>query len=181
MLVITMKKDTIARFWILIVLMMPVSLFAEQFCQPENILSTAPGSRYDIRENGTVEDKNTGLVWLRCVQGKSGENCQTGSAIELTWAAALQYIAKVNEKGVAGYSDWRMPNIRELSTLVELQCVEPAISLDAFPFSPASHVWSSSPYHFYTHYSWYVDFTNGAATYDERIVNKQLRLVRDAN
>lgn len=76
------------------------------------------------------------------------------------------------------YNDWRLPNIRELSTLVEPQCAGPAVNSEIFPNTPATHVWSSSPYNFYTHYSWYVDFANGAPTYDLRTALKNIRLVR---
>ncbi len=174
-----MKKNTLIFLFSLLLLLVPLSLFAAQFCQPENILATAPLARYESPGKGLVSDKETGLMWRQCVEGVNGEACDNGAPVELTWAEALLYPGSINKGGLAGFSDWRIPNIRELSTLAELQCVTPAMNLQMFVNAPSSHVWSSSPYHFYTHYSWYVDFNNGAATYDERIVKKHLRLVRD--
>jgi len=154
--------------------------FAEQLCQSESIVSTAPSANFLDLGDGSVVDQVTGLMWRKCPEGLSGENCELGELVTLTWAGALQYAPKINDgAGFAGYHDWRLPNIRELSTIVDLQCANPAINTDVFPSTPVSHAWTSSPYHFYTHYSWYVDFSSGAPTYDERISQKSVRLVRD--
>lgn len=153
----------------------------EPICQPENIIATTPDSRFVVNENGTVNDMQTGLMWKHCAEGKSGVQCKEGEVLEMNWAEALLYMSEHNTDGASGYNDWRLPNIRELSTLVESQCAHPAINSEIFPNTLPSHFWTSSPYHFYTHYSWYVDFGYGSPTYDERIRKKLLRLVRDAN
>ncbi|WP_188150212.1 DUF1566 domain-containing protein [Teredinibacter waterburyi] len=153
---------------------------AEQNCQTDTIAASTPLERFKQSEDGTVVDADTGLMWRECLEGVTGASCDEGEPVALTWAGALTYVPTLNANGgFAGYSDWRLPNIRELSTLVELQCSNPAMNVVVFENAPSTHVWASSPYHFYTHYSWYVDFSNGAATYDERIVSKTLRLVRD--
>jgi hypothetical protein len=86
-----------------------------------------------------------------------------------------------NKNGFAGHTDWRVPNIRELGTLVELQCFQPSINSAVFPNTPNRPVWSSSPYlpapDFYT---WQVDFQNGSIYSDDRTKTKYLRLVRDS-
>lgn len=156
--------------------------YGEQYCQRENTLASTPDSRFFVQQKGTVTDQKTGLMWKTCLEGISGENCNDGEYYLYNWAVALNYVGTMNElQGFAGFRDWRLPNIRELSTLVELQCVNPAINLALFPNAPAIQTWTSSPYHFYTHYSWLVDFALGAPSYDERIQEKSLRLVRDHN
>lgn len=151
-----------------------------QNCQTEHIAPSAPQSRYQQNKDGTVVDKETGLMWRDCLEGVTGEACGKGEPLALTWADALLYVPKLNSQGgFAGYTDWRLPNIRELSTLAELQCGDPAINLAVFPNAASSDVWSSSPASFFKHYSWYVDFKTGAFTYGERVKAKAVRLVRD--
>ena len=148
-------------------------------CQPENIPASTPTERFVDNADGTVTDTLTDLVWKKCAEGLSGADCSEGEPLEENWAEALLHLAEVNKKGDSGYKDWRMANIRELSTIVEYQCVYPAVNSEVFPNTPSIQIWTSSPYHFYTHYSWHVDFGEGRATYDERIRDKGLRLVRD--
>lgn len=155
--------------------------FALQECRTDTIKASAASERYEVLAGGSVVDAQTGLQWLRCVEGLNGESCEQGEPVMLNWAEALLHVNKVNVAAVEGQSDWRLPNVRELNSLVELQCANPSINAAIFPATPAVHTWTSSPYHFYTHYSWFVDFSSGAVTYDERIQGKALRLVRNAN
>lgn len=158
-------------------LTMPV--VAEQRCIPESVVSTAPEAQYVQSIDGTVTDNAHHLMWKRCLEGKTGDACDLGTLKKVHWADALLWIATHNTKGFAGFSDWRLPNVRELATLTEVQCQTPAINRDVFANAPAVHVWSSSPYHFYTHYSWYLDFDRGVTSYDDRQAEKALWLVRN--
>lgn len=152
---------------------------AEQQCFSDVIVSTAKAEQYQLHNDGTVSDHKNHLMWKRCLEGMAGEACESGILKKVHWADALLWIARKNIEGFAGYTDWRLPNVRELSTLAEMQCRAPAINLDVFTNAPAEHVWSSSPYHFYTHYSWYLDFNRGVTSYDDRQAEKALWLVRD--
>ncbi|HEX7025664.1 MAG TPA: DUF1566 domain-containing protein, partial [Gammaproteobacteria bacterium] len=140
-----------------------------QRCQTGTIVSTTPSTRYQQNKNGTVVDTETGLMWRICLEGAAGEACDQGEPLAATWAEALLYVPTFNGKGgFAGHTDWRLPNIRELGTLAELQCFNPAINLGIFPNAASIGVWSSSPALFHAHYSWYVDFEIGALAYGER-------------
>jgi hypothetical protein len=155
----------------------------QQVCHRANMTATAPTSRFQQHDDGTVTDQETGLMWRRCVEGLKGKDCNKGKALEFSWAGALNYASSLNkDEGFADYRDWRVPNVRELSSLLELQCARPAINLEIFPNTlPAAHAWSSSPYNFYAHYSWYVNFESGDIHTTERVKPKQLRLVRGIN
>lgn len=88
-----------------------------------------------------VLDTATGLIWQRCAQGQtwSGSSCN-GAASLLTHAAALQ--AALN----AGQG-WRLPNIKELSSLALRDRYGPAFDLVVFPAAPVSdteYFWSST-------------------------------------
>jgi hypothetical protein len=141
--------------------------------------ASTPDSQLTDNGNGTVTDTKTGLVWKQCVEGLSGATCNSGSAGAFTWQTALQQPGVVNDNGgFAGYSDWRLPNIKELRSIVEEKCVDPAINLTKFPNTPSSVVWSGSPLAGHSDYAWIVHFVNGYSYFVNRNDNLQVRLVR---
>jgi Protein of unknown function (DUF1566) len=98
-----------------------------------------------------VLDTATGLIWQRCALGQSwsGSTCE-GTASLLTHAAALQAALQAS----AGGTPWRLPNIKELSSLALRDRYGPAFDLTAFPAAPVSdaeyfwsstHLWVASP------------------------------------
>ena len=108
-----------------------------QNCEPDYPPST-PNERFEEPGDGTVKDKQTGLIWKRCLQGLSGTDCSQGDALALNWEQALQQ-AEAN-------LGWRVPNIKELQSIVEQQCFDPALNLQIFPGNTdTSNVWSSTP------------------------------------
>jgi hypothetical protein len=58
--------------------------------------------------NGTVTDNATGLMW-------SKSDSQKG----MNWQEALQWVQNKNKEKYLGYSDWRLPNAKELHTIVD--------------------------------------------------------------
>ncbi|WP_177428214.1 Lcl C-terminal domain-containing protein [Candidatus Venteria ishoeyi] len=124
-----------------------------QTCDP-SIEATAPASRFDINGDGTVTDRKTGLMWKQCLEGLSGIDC-TGTASTTTWEVAL---SAAEDSTFAGYNDWRLPNIKELASIVERKCMNPAINLSVFPVSPG-FAWSSTPRVNYPEKVWGIQFS----------------------
>ena len=151
-----------------------------QICNPESIPASTPDSQLQDNGDGTVTDLKTRLMWKQCVEGQSGSDCASGNAENFGWRQALLRAQTVNSSGgFAGFSDWRLPNIKELSSLVEWQCWEPAINLTRFPNASSDSVWSSSS-SVGIYSAWYVDFKNVHIwPYDKANYNR-LRLVRSA-
>ena len=160
-----------------------------QTCQPESIPASTPDSQLQDNGDGTITDRKTGLMWKQCSEGQSGADCASGSAEPFTWQQALQRTQAVNRSGgFAGASDWRVPNIKELHSLVEQQCQRPAINLTRFPNTSSGYdvvVWSSSAtlggatdLAGSTDSAWAVYFGYGVVSYYHKSGVAQLRLVR---
>jgi hypothetical protein len=93
----------------------------------------------------------------------------------------LQHAAAVNAGTVGGqhgYTDWRLPNRNELTSIVELGCSWPTINTTVFPNTPSSNFWSSSPPADYSVDAWYVCFSYGNASNYGKSNSFAVRLVR---
>lgn len=112
---------------------------------------------YDMQytDNGdkTVTDNSTSLMWA---QNDSGEG--------MDWVEALKY---ANESKLAGYSDWRLPNSKELQSLVDYEKTEfPAIDTNYFNMTATgfdsqedvAYFWTSTTQGDFKHTACYVSF-----------------------
>jgi hypothetical protein len=92
-----------------------------------------PNPRFTDNGNGTITDNLTGLIWLK------NANCPPIGIIN--WATALAYVVSLNTDGTMNgnncgdtsnggnhQTDWRLPNIRELFSLVDFAFHGPALS-----------------------------------------------------
>lgn len=151
---------------------------ALEYCYPTLIPETNPTSIYQVHGDGTVTDMRTGLMWKQCLEGQTGADCSGGSATGMNWVTALNH---AGSHSFAGYSDWRLPNIKELESLVEYRCY-PKINMEVFKNAQPKEVWSGSPWAAAVNYAWYVDFSfigfNGVNTFDGRTTLFHVRLVR---
>ena len=149
----------------------------ESSSEPNKNLST--NKRYIFNNDGTVTDKKTDLMWLQCSMGQVVTNVScVGDAESLNWQDAVaQSLASNN----AGYSDWRLPNIKELSSIVDWDSHTPAIDQKVFPNTSAGNYWSSSPSSYNGNRSWGVEFDYGYSHEDLRrwADYSHVRLVRD--
>ena len=99
------------------------------------------GSRYDINDCA-VTDTTTNLMWMRCSMGQTWTvSACSGSAENYTWTAA-----KLLSSPCGGYPDWRLPNVRELQTIVGRTLYNTAIDPTVFPNTPASYFWSDTTF-----------------------------------
>jgi hypothetical protein len=140
---------------------------------------TTPNSQLVDNGNGTITDTVTELIWKKCSEGQTNdENC-TGSATLVNWSQALQAAETINSNdGFAEQTDWRLPNIKELQSIVEVACSVPTINSDRFPNTASSGFWSASAPANGSAYAWGVDFGYGFSGYHSRTYGYQVRLVR---
>jgi hypothetical protein len=110
-----------------------------------NDVSTATGG-YTDNGDGTVTDTSTGLTW------------QKASSSGKTWEKALAYCEGLS---LGGYTDWRLPTVKELQSLADYSRYSPAINTTYFPDTAASWYWSSTTIVYNTRGAWDVDFGFG--------------------
>ncbi len=113
-------------------------------------------SRYTFSTDGSeVTDTQTGLTWRRCSTGQtwSGTSCVGGLTV-LTHEGALAYAAT--------QTGWRLPNIKELRSLVDENKTFPSLDTVAFPGTATTAYWSSTPDVQLSSSAWSVDFAQGA-------------------
>lgn len=132
----------------------------------------APAFARFVPNGAEVADTLTGLVWRRCSEGQSwtGGTC-SGAASTFTWLGAL------NQAKAAG-QPWRLPDAKELASLVDDSRVDPAIDIAAFPGTPSSWYWTSTHHAGNASGAWYVSFYDGNVYNYFRSYQLGVRLVR---
>jgi|GEM_PF-699443 len=120
--------------------------------------------------NGIVRDNVTGLMWQKST---------TSNITSYTWDQAITYCENLT---LGGYSDWRLPTIKELSTLVDSSRVSPAINTTYFPDTQQlTSFWSSTPGAGYTgaeSFAWGVYFGGGIVDSGDKTGKLYVRAVR---
>lgn len=108
--------------------------------------------------NGTVTDNNTKLMWQQ--KDDSGNR---------SWQEALSYCEDLD---LADHTDWRVPDIKELESLVDYSVSAPSINAGYFPdtkFSASSY-WSSTS-SLNPVYAWQIIFNGGNVSFDAKNSN----------
>ncbi len=117
-----------------------------------------PSPRFTDHHDGTVTDNLTGLMWIKAPHTLSG------NAGQHTWSDAVVFC---NELTHAGHSDWRLPNVRELLSLIDYDNYDPALPHDhpfTIHFQSGYWYWSSTSTAGLTEYAWIAVYGVGYAT-----------------
>lgn len=139
------------------------------------------GLIWEVKTNdGGLRDKDWTYTWYDSVHNyggyagyASGGICMTNSRCDTE-----KYVADLNATALCGYTDWRMPTVKELEGIAHLGRNNPAIDPTYFPNTPGlGSFWSGSP-HASSDYAWYVNFYDGYAYYYSRSYYYSVRLVR---
>jgi len=157
--------------------------FAECINKNANIDFTKPNTNYRDNNDGTITDIKTGLMWQKCSLGLTGPvsdfTCSSGTIKSFTWLTALE---AANNDINYGYSDWRLPNVNELTSLIETACFSPSINETLFPATSLNDYWTSTPFIASSTDVNYVNFQQGdiSSIQNNRLksLSKNVRLVR---
>lgn len=102
-------------------------------------------------EADCITDKLTGLMWAK-----------SPDSTKRTWAVALSY---ANDSELCGHRDWRLPNRRELRSLInygEPNTTEWLNSSQGFSNIQADYYWSSTTYATFPGWAWNVSMADGS-------------------
>ncbi len=163
--------------YVLLTLMMALPVHAAQVCYGD-ITTTKPLAKFQLNADGTVLDTTTKLMWSRCLVGQSWDSSSstcTGTPQQLDWAEAL---SEAKRSTLASFTTWRLPNAKEVLTLIERSCVDPAINLTAFPASNSENMWTGTTLVSQPQRAWAIAMYSGKNNTKDKVTRLYVRLVR---
>lgn len=132
--------------------------------------------------SGGLRDASHTYTWYNPDNSTNGGDAgtQNGGTCQGSACDTQAFVNAVNSQGLCGASDWRLPSVNELFSIVHNGRIEPAIDQAYFPHTPQyGWYWSSSPYAYYSNVAWGVNFSYGYVdSYFKSYGNFHVRLVR---
>jgi hypothetical protein len=144
---------------------------ADVISEISNLSKSKATSGFQDNGNGTITDLYTNLIWV-----KDGKSLSSNNGTTSIWKETISFIDNLNSTttgGFAGHSDWRLPNFKELASIIDYSKNSPIINQDYFPNTKSAKYWTSNkidlsiqaytgsnPYRIYS-----VDFNDGYIDY----------------
>lgn len=120
--------------------------------------------KFTVNSDGTVLDSATGLMWQQQLDGTAR-----------TWQQALDYCAALS---LGGHSDWELPQIKELRSIIDSSRYSPAIDTSVFPNTVSAYYWSATVNAASTDYAWILGFDYGLVGGNVKDTNYHVPCVR---
>lgn len=114
--------------------------------------------RFLDNKDGTVTDNCTGLMWQKETADTTGDG-KIDAEDAVLWCEALEYCENLNFRG---HDDWRLPNVRELQSIVDYELVNP--SIDPVFGALQNTYWSSTSGPSYPGSAFIVNFQVGSVS-----------------
>ena len=142
--------------------------------------------------NAGLHDSDDRFTWYSGVSSQNGgavgdwnqryDQCFAyEKSLPVSYCNTGEFVSRVNEQGLCGFNDWRLPTRPELETLVHFGITRPSISTSLFPNTQNEFYWSSSPVVRKASSTWAVSFQFGFTAELQRANGRPVRLVRNAN
>lgn len=132
--------------------------------------------RFEVVADGSeVKDLQTGLIWRRCSEGQTwtGSTC-AGEPVLYPWADALAQARSAQTPRKL----WRLPDVKEMGSLVDHSRRNPAIDVSFFPNTRWGYYSTSTPAAGTQANVWIFVATDGALGNVNRVDAVAVRLVR---
>jgi hypothetical protein len=165
----------------------------------DGVVRAGGALRYQNNRDGTITDLNTGLMWeqkIRDIATAPGNHDVTRifpwDAVAGTIWDWLEQVNTEGGTGLAGFNDWRIPNVKELQSIVDYGTFDPAVDVafnnnpgllatchvDECSLTASGYYWSSTTGERVTTTAWEVDFFIGIVTGDVKSGAHFVRAVR---
>ncbi|MDM8554538.1 DUF1566 domain-containing protein [Desulfococcaceae bacterium HSG7] len=123
-------------------------------------------NEFELINNGkVVADHATGLMWQQC-----------GSSARMKYPDTLKYVQRLNSSQLAGFNDWRLPTIDELTSLMTKNEQKSELFIDPIFDSTQKWCWSSDKRA--PEGAWYFAFYGGGVSWPNTGYNLYVRAVR---
>ena len=138
------------------------------------------GTKSEAHSNACVLDETTGLMWSRTVSASVGPN----SNGTLPWTVngsgegIFEYAAAANAASLSGYTDWRVPNMLELASLLKMEQPSAIPDSTAFPSWPLTLWTTTSRANSATTYAMYIGFQTSECYFSLKTATIRCVLVR---
>lgn len=113
-----------------------------------------------------VIDNVTGLMWHQSGSGGFG----------IPWQRAEEWVGKLNDKGYAGFHNWRLPTLEEAASLLRPSKDSGGLYIDKIFDSTQKYLWTGDIYK--KEDRWFVDLNQGNVTWSSKYLygfNRNLR------
>jgi hypothetical protein len=128
-------------------------------------------------DDGGIHDKDNTYTWCDTNPATNGGNPGVcGSVITPTDTQA--FIQALNNAHFGGFSDWRVPTVKELRSIVDFSQTNPSINTTFFPGTVSSDYWTSNTYAHYQESAWIVQFNDDQFGYENKSHSYYVRAVR---
>jgi hypothetical protein len=172
----------------------------------DGTLRVGSGLRFEDNGDGTITDLNTRLVWEKKVAGDSvanpanlhdADNAHIWSDdlgfVQLTLWDWLDDVNAEGGTGFAGHDDWRIPNAKELQSIIDYEVSSPAagsiwdsgtcssctiITDPTCSCTASADYWSSTTRIANPTQAWAVGFQNGDIVQRSKTSSNRVRAVR---
>lgn len=147
-------------------------------------------TRFVDNFDGTIHDIQTNLVWKKCSEGMLHNqlyNSCNGYSEDFDWQSALLHVKNVNNSVSStenlGKNDWRIPNIKELSSIADRNSNFMAVDPYLFFIMNNNHttyaIWSSTTYNLASNQSYAMSVSEADVFTLDINVEINVLLVRD--
>ena len=144
------------------------------------IKDNVTGLLWETKTDNGLHDKNATFTWYQPDNANNGGNPGTRNGGTCTGSECdtLSFVAAVNQQGLCGFHDWRLPNVEELTSIVNYGHPKVAADPVFFPDALPKAYWSSEPTAALPDAAWDVYFELGIGDLDGKNVPVRIRLVR---